>query len=71
MTDTATDNSTIDRMLSVKEVEDACGMSRWTIYRRIREKRFPRAAMQTGAMTRWRASEIRTWQSDPEGWAQA
>lgn len=61
----------VDRMMSVKEVEAACGMSKWTIYRRIREAKFPKAAMQTGAMTRWRASDIRDWQSDPAGWRAA
>lgn len=63
--------ATIDRMMSVKEVVAACGMSKWTIYRRVREKKFPKAAMQTGAMTRWRESDIRCWQGDPAGWRPA
>ena len=57
-----TDHSTnLDFLLTCREVEKLTGLSRSTIYRKIRDGSFP-AQVKVGAQAvRWRASGICTW----------
>ena len=48
-------------LLTCREVEQLIGLSRSTIYRKIRDGSFP-AQVKVGAQAvRWRASDICTW----------
>ncbi|WP_448129929.1 helix-turn-helix transcriptional regulator [Stenotrophomonas rhizophila] len=48
------------RLLRLKEVQDRVGMSKTTIYQRVKSKAFP-APVHLGTMAAWVESEIETW----------
>lgn len=50
-----------DRMLRRKEVEQICGLARSTIYRLMREDKFPVPKRLGPRAVRWPSSEIDTW----------
>ncbi|QLB43575.1 helix-turn-helix transcriptional regulator [Mannheimia pernigra] len=52
-----------ERFLKLDEVISRCGLSKTSIYRRIREKRFPRNIHLGGRRVIWLESEIRQWQN--------
>lgn len=47
--------------LRVRDVADMTGLSRSTIYDRIREGRFPTPVRMGMRMSRWRSDEVREW----------
>ncbi len=57
MTENAT---TPPRLLRLKEVQDRVGMSKTTIYDRVRTKSFP-APVHLGTMAAWVESEVDAW----------
>lgn len=55
-------NQTVDFLIPRKTVEKMSGLSRATIYRLMKSKKFPNSvSIGTGAV-RWRQSEIMAWQ---------
>lgn len=50
-----------DRFLKLVEVADRVGLSKTTIYRRIREKSFPSSINLGGRRVVWLESEINDW----------
>ncbi|MCH4893973.1 AlpA family phage regulatory protein [Sphingomonas sp. SFZ2018-12] len=50
-----------DRLIKMSEVEFITGLSRPTIYRRMRDGQFPLGIKPGGAETRWLESEVRDW----------
>ncbi|WP_209026265.1 helix-turn-helix transcriptional regulator [Mannheimia haemolytica] len=52
-----------ERFLKLDEVISRCGLSKTSIYRRIREKRFPRNINLGGRRVIWLESEITQWQN--------
>ncbi|MFG6111165.1 helix-turn-helix transcriptional regulator [Stenotrophomonas nematodicola] len=56
-----TENATSPpRLLRLKEVQDRVGMSKTTIYDRVRTKNFP-APVHLGTMAAWVESEVDAW----------
>ena len=51
----------LDRLLTIKQIEDQIGISRSTIYRRMQEGRFPKPKRIGPRATRWSESEIKVW----------
>ena len=50
-----------DIMLRREEVETICGLTRSTIYRLMREEKFPLPLQIGPRAVRWPASEIESW----------
>lgn len=50
-----------DRLLRREEVEARCGIARTTIYRLMREGRFPEPVKVGERAVRWPESEIKGW----------
>ena len=48
-------------LLTRKEVETVCSVSRATIYRGITAGKFPRPCQLPGGATRWRVADITEW----------
>lgn len=55
----------IDRLLRLEEVLHITGLSRNTIYRRIRERSFPRQVKLGPNSVAWRQSDIAKWVESP------
>ena len=51
----------IDRLLRREEVESRVGLSRTTLYRKMREGSFPEPVQVGARAVRWPASEIEAW----------
>ncbi|WP_069301763.1 helix-turn-helix transcriptional regulator [Neptunicoccus sediminis] len=52
---------TIDRILRQKEVMHLTGLSRSTIYRRIKSGEFPSQIKLTARLVGWRQSDLQRW----------
>lgn len=50
-----------DRILRLKDVKDRVGLSRATIYRRIKQTEFPASVSLGGSSIGWRESDINAW----------
>ena len=50
-----------DRLLTRREVEARCGLSRSSLYRLMRAGRFPEPIRVGVRAVRWPSSEIETW----------
>ena len=50
-----------DKMLRREEVEAICGLTRSTIYRLMRDDKFPLPKRLGPRAVRWPSSEIETW----------
>ena len=50
-----------DRLLRRRDVEDRTGLSRTSIYRLMREGRFPKPIKVGPKAVRWPASELEAW----------
>ena len=50
-----------DRLLRRPEVEQIVGAGTSTLYKMVREGRFPKPIKITAAAVRWRLSEINAW----------
>lgn len=59
----------LDRLLRLREVEEAVGLKKSQIYARMEKGKFPRSVRLTGTRTtRWRTSDIAAWIEDqPSG----
>ncbi|WP_322104063.1 helix-turn-helix transcriptional regulator [Paraburkholderia sp. J41] len=55
----------MDAILRRKQVERTVGLSRSTIYQRMKDGTFPRAISLGGRMVGWRASDIALFLVDP------
>jgi prophage regulatory protein len=55
-------------ILRRKQVEQVVGLSRSTIYQRIKDGTFPKAVSLGGRMVGWRASDIELFLVDPAGY---
>ena len=56
------------RLLSMNEVEELTGVSKVTIYRRMKADTFPRPVKVGTRAVRWDADEIEQWKSElPRG----
>ncbi|ABE31206.1 prophage CP4-57 regulatory family protein [Paraburkholderia xenovorans LB400] len=55
-------------ILRRRQVEQLVGLSRSTIYQRMRDGTFPRAISLGGRMVGWRVSEIELFLADPAGY---
>ena len=54
-------STTNARLLRLREVLARCGLSRSTIYRKMREGSFPEPLKVGVRAVRWRESEIESW----------
>ncbi|WP_060857829.1 helix-turn-helix transcriptional regulator [Caballeronia sordidicola] len=61
----STANSEALRMLRRKQVEERTGLSRSTIYRRMRAGTFPQAVPLGGRLVGWRAADIEQFLENP------
>lgn len=57
-----------DRIIRLKTVLARTGLSRSTIYRKIREGTFPAQIRISINGAGWHESEIDRWVTDPAGW---
>lgn len=59
-----------DRLIDIDQVRPLSGVSsRSTIYKWIKQGRFPAPAVRLGPrFTRWRCRDISDWLADPEAW---
>ncbi|MBN3804360.1 AlpA family phage regulatory protein [Paraburkholderia sp. Ac-20336] len=55
-------------ILRRKQVEQVVGLSRSTIYQRIKDGTFPRPVSLGGRMVGWRAADIEQFLIDPAGY---
>jgi len=55
-------------ILRRKQVEQIVGLSRSTIYQRMKDGTFPQAVPLGGRMVGWRASDIELFLVDPAGY---
>lgn len=55
-------------ILRRKQVEQAVGLSRSTIYQRVKDGTFPRPVPLGGRMVGWRAADIELFLVDPAGY---
>lgn len=58
-------SDTIDRILRIGTVVERTGLSRSTLYRKIREGSFPRQVSISTQCTGWRESAVSRWVADP------
>lgn len=56
-----------DRLMRVAEVERLTGMSRSTLYRRIRDEGFPAPIDVGGRSIRWSQAAVLTWIEERKG----
>lgn len=55
-------SNNLDRFLRRSEVETAVGLSKVTIYRRIKAGTFPKPIPYGPGAVRWRESDVHAWQ---------
>ena len=53
--------TTTDRLLRLSEVQARCGLSRSSVYRKMRDRSFPEPLKVGVRAVRWRESEIEAW----------
>ena len=58
----------MDAILRRKQVEQVVGLSRSTIYQRIKDGKFPKPISLGGRMVGWRVSDIKLFLVDPAGY---
>jgi len=49
-----------DYLVDIKEVTKLCGLSRASLYRRVKDREFPQP-IKIGSLTRWSRYEIADW----------
>lgn len=54
-----------DRFLRIGKVLELTGLSRTTLYRKVRGGTFPRQIPLSERCTGWRESEVREWAASP------
>lgn len=55
------ETKTLDRLLRLRDVMDATGLSRSTVYKLMREGSFPAPVHIGPKASRWRESAVRAW----------
>lgn len=60
--------SDLDRIVRLPEVLQRTGLSRATIYRKIRRGTFPRQEPISDQGVGWRQSDVSKWVADPTGY---
>lgn len=63
MTQNVTDDATVDRFLTLKEVITIAGIKKTMIYRLIKQGTFPKPYKPGGESSRWDAGEVRAWRA--------
>jgi len=58
----------LDRIVRIGTVLERTGLSRSTLYRRIRDGSFPRQVSISTQCTGWRESALNRWVADPPGY---
>lgn len=58
-----------DRIIREKTVRDRTGLSRSTIYRKIKDGTFPAQLEISSNGVGWHESDIDRWVADPAGWS--
>lgn len=58
----------LDRFLRERDVLEATSLGRSTLWRLVKEKRFPSPTQLTANRVGWRESELSSWMSNPSGW---
>jgi prophage regulatory protein len=58
----------LDRFIRTSEVLLLTSFSRATLWREMKAGRFPKSVHISAGRKAWRASELATWQEDPENW---
>lgn len=53
------------RFLRIETVLEMTGLSRTTLYRKVRGGTFPRQVLLSDRCTGWRESDVRNWAADP------
>ena len=53
-----------DRLIPIKVVEEISGLSKVTIYRKMRAGSFPMSCKPGGVSTRWSEREVREWREN-------
>lgn len=61
-------NATTDRIVRIKSVLDRTGLSRATLYRKIKDGTFPRQSRISIHCAGWHESEINAWVANPAGY---
>lgn len=56
-------------LLHVDEVVAKCGISKSSVWRLVREGKFPQRH-KIGRMTRWRLSDLEAWLNNPSEWTE-
>lgn len=56
-------------LLQVDEVAAKCGISKSSVWRLVREGKFPQRH-KIGRMARWRLSDLEAWLNNPTEWAE-
>lgn len=54
-----------DRFLRIETVLELTGLSRTTLYRKVRGGTFPRQVLLSDRCTGWRESDVRLWAANP------
>lgn len=62
-------SETTDRILRIAAVLQRTGLSRSTLYRKIREGSFPPQVQISTQCTGWRESAVNRWVADPPHYA--
>ena len=57
-----------ESLLRLAEVTGRTGLSRTTIYNRMKAQTFPACLRISAGLVAWYASDIDAWVSDPMGW---
>lgn len=60
--------SKLDRFMREKDVIEVTSLSHSTIWRAMKDGRFPRPILISPGRVGWRESAIITWQNNPAGW---
>ena len=58
----------IDRFLREREVLEATSLGRSTLWRLVKDQKFPPPTRLTANRVGWRESELSSWLADPTGW---
>lgn len=58
-----------DRFVRIERVLELTGLSRSTVYRKIKDGTFPQQVQLSARCSGWRLSDVRLWTADPQSFA--
>ena len=61
-------HSKLDRFMRERDVIEVTSLSHSTIWRAMKDGRFPRPVLISPGRVGWRESAIIAWQTNPAGW---